>query len=290
MQFVRFWFDKEAQGQLASLSREIRRVEEQRIREALWCSFSRLIIAKQSGASLARDLSHSRPHRAFERAPAMPFSKFLTTVERVASNSLDLSASVSSPDANVFQGDARSLPIPDESVDLVVTSPPYLNAIDYMRTSKFSLIWMGYTVGELRRLRSTMVGAEGAKNTRAGEIELAILSQLRLRPRLQDRQEAILGRYISDMLLAIEQVGRVLKSGGRAVYVVGENTIGGTFVPNALLAEKVAELVGLKLIDRSKRDLPANRRYLPPPSSSKGREQLDGRMRREVVLTFTKIN
>ena len=42
----------------------------------------------------------------------------------------------------------------------MLTSPPYLNAIDCMRSSKFSLVWVGRSVGELRRIRSAPVGAE----------------------------------------------------------------------------------------------------------------------------------
>jgi DNA modification methylase len=36
-----------------------------------------------------------------------------------------------SPDLTIAQGDARSLPLPPQSVDLVVTSPPYFNLRDY---------------------------------------------------------------------------------------------------------------------------------------------------------------
>ena len=79
-QFTRYWFDDYARRQLASLATSIHRTRDSTIREALWCAFSRLIITKQSGASLAMDLSHSRPHRKFKRAPAKPFRKFLSAV------------------------------------------------------------------------------------------------------------------------------------------------------------------------------------------------------------------
>ena len=72
-QFTRYWFDDYARRQLASLATAIEFTRDRTIREALWCAFSRLIITKQSGASLAMDLSHSRPHRKFRRAPAKPF-------------------------------------------------------------------------------------------------------------------------------------------------------------------------------------------------------------------------
>lgn len=288
-QFIRFWFDDYVRRQLASLATAIRDVRDEKIRDALWCAFSRLIIAKQSGASLAMDLSHSRPHKAFDRAPLKPFSKFCWSVERVASNCIDKNLPNPGPIACVHWGDARSLPIHDGSIDLVLTSPPYLNAIDYLRCSKFSLVWMGYSIRELRRLRSTLVGTEVSKSVGDNDDIRSILPQLNLQPKLQRRQESFLIRYIDDMSRAMSETSRVLAEGGRAVYVIGENTVRGTFIPNSLIVEKIANKVGLRRIARRSRDLPANRRYLPPPSKQRNPGALDGRIRREVVLTFKKV-
>src|SRR5260370_34507356 len=71
--FVRYWFDGYARRQLASLSSQIQSIQCAATRDVLWCACSRLIISKQSGASRALDLSHSRPHRAFDTAPEKPF-------------------------------------------------------------------------------------------------------------------------------------------------------------------------------------------------------------------------
>ena len=234
------------------------------------------------------DLSHSRPHRKFRRAPAKPFSKFLSAVDRVTTNCIDNKIWPCIPAAQVYEGDARHLEIKDNSIDLVITSPPYLNAIDYMRCSKFSLVWMGYSVGELRHLRSTTVGSEVGLDARDDQEIQRIMSDLKLRPQLQARQEAILVRYISDMQRGVAEISRVLVHDGKAVYVVGENTVRGTFIRNAMIVEAVASIAGLRCVARRSRDLPANRRYLPPPSKQSGTTTLDNRLRREVILTFRK--
>ena len=176
--FTRYWFDDYARRQLASLATAIERIGDSAIREALWCAFSRLIITKQSGASLAMDLSHSRPHRKFRRAPAKPFRKFLSAADRVTSNCIDRRSRTCSPETHVYEGDARCLDLQDESIDLVITSPPYLNAIDYLRCSKFSLVWMGYSIGDLRRIRSTAVGTEVGMDARDDQEIQRILSEL----------------------------------------------------------------------------------------------------------------
>jgi hypothetical protein len=284
--FIRYWFDGYARRQLAALSIAIRTVKSEDTRNSLWCAFSRLIITKQAGASRAMDLSHSRPHRVYTTAPVKPFNKFLSAVERVVANSIDKRAADCGPETMVNCGDARSLPIPDGSIDLVLTSPPYLNAIDYMRCSKFSLVWMGYGVGELRLVRAKSVGTEIGNLTLEDKGIRSIISALKLEPKLGQRNERILAKYIFDMRSAVSEVGRVLASQGKAVYVVGENTLKGTYIRTSVIVLKLAELAGLALDEQWKRVLPSNRRYLPPPSSAAG--TMDARMRREIVMVFTK--
>jgi hypothetical protein len=158
--FATYWFDDYARRQLAALGAAIERVRNDKVRQVLWCGFSRLIITKQAGASLAMDLAHSRPHKSFDRAPIKSFQKLLLAVDRVVENCVMKNDRNRGPAPTVYRGDARQLSIHEGTVDLVLTSPPYLNAIDYMRCSKFSLIWMGHTIDELRGTRSRSVGTE----------------------------------------------------------------------------------------------------------------------------------
>lgn len=287
--FVRYWFDDYARRQLASLSAAIRRVRDYATRDVLWCGFSRLIITKSAGASLAMDLSHSRPHREFTHAPVKPFNRFIAAVETVVSNCPQISVVAVGPATVVKLGDARKLDVEKESIDLVLTSPPYLNAIDYMRCSKFSLVWMGYNVGDLRQIRAGSVGTE-ASSTQALEANWVkgLIKQLALKPKLSTRDHALLAQYVWDMGNALAEVARVLKAGGRAVYVVGDSTVRGTFIRNSSIVAAVAQERGLTLHSKHSRTLPANRRYLPPPKRGASAASIEGRMRREVVLELKK--
>jgi DNA modification methylase len=288
-QFIAYWFDEYARRQLSSLAQTIRRVRDEPTQNVLWCAFSRLIVTKQAGASLAMDLSHSRPHKAFERAPIKPFRKFLVAVERVIKNCIDIDCKRRGPAPSIYLGDARALPVADSSVDLVLTSPPYLNAIDYLRCSKFSLVWMGYGVAELRQLRRQSIGSESGKGGPSSSRHVSdIIAKLKLHPPLKAKHHVILRRYIHDIHRSMGEVVRTLSPEGKAVYVIGENTIKGTYIPNSAIIRQVAQLAGLKLTRRRIRTLPPSRRYLPPPERTRNRASLNTRMRREVVLAFRK--
>lgn len=287
--FIRYWFDDYARRQLTALSTVIGLVHDDWMRDILWCGFSRLIITKSSGASLAMDLSHSRPHKVFSRAPVKPFSKFLSAVRTVVSNCPRRNGAPVGPVSVVKRGDARRLDIASGSIDLVLTSPPYLNAIDYMRCSKFSLVWMGYNVDRLREIRGDSVGAEASCEAAMETLWVsALINQLGLAKKLSSHDRGLLARYVLDMGGALAEVSRVLKAGGRAVYVVGDSTVRGTFIRNSAIVAAVAQRNGLTVESRHSRTLPANRRYMPPPKRGNTSSSIDARMRREVVLSFTK--
>ncbi len=286
--FIRYWFDATNRKQLSALSTSIRAVREPSIRTLLWCAFSRLIIAKQAGASLALDLAHSRPHRAFAKGPLRPLDSFLTAVEFVAKAAPFKRGTCEQPKADVKVADARRLPLESSSVDVVITSPPYLNAIDYLRGHKFSLVWMGYRIGELRNLRATSIGTEVSRGSRAERGATAeVLKCMGAVHRLSERYRGMLARYVTDMSAVVQEIARVLTPAGRAVLVVGDSTIRGVYVRNSRVIAWLAQQQGLVLKALRRRPIPPNRRYLPPPSSV-SETGLRRRMRTEVVLTFTK--
>lgn len=285
--FIRYWFDRISRRQLTALAHEIQRLEDRRRRTFFWCAFSRLIITKSAGVSLAMDVSHSRPHKAYDSAPSRPFGNFLQAFETVL-RGIPFSNSEKHPRAAISEGDARQLPIRGGSVDYVITSPPYLNAIDYLRGHKFSLVWMGHSISDLRRLRSTNVGAEVAAEAEGQEFVMQAIHEMGAVERLERRIKGILVRYIVDMDKVIAEISRVLKKGGEAVLVVGDSTIRDTFVQNSRSLIFLGKRNGLTLESMRRRTLPDNRRYLPPPGRRVSGKQLRARMREEVVLVFSK--
>jgi len=75
-----------------------------------------------------------------------------------------------------------------------------------------------------------------------------------------------------------------VKPQGKVVLVLGNSFLRGATVDNVRLVEDLAVDVGLALNCREVREIPARRRYLPPPGDQNG--ALDSRMRTEAVLTF----
>jgi tRNA G10 N-methylase Trm11 len=186
----------------------------------------------------------------------------------------------------VSVGDARSLPLPDSSVDAVITSPPYLNAIDYLRGHRMALVWFGFELDRLREIRGTSIGTERGLNV-AGDRALAedLAARIGDLDRLPPRQTRMALRYVLDMLAVMEETARVLREDGVATLVVGNSSIRGVFLANDKAISACARHAGLRRTSRRERVLPPSKRYLPPPIKGSG-HQLEQRMRTEVLMRF----
>lgn len=285
-QFVEFWFGDSQRVALRRLAFVLSTLEEsvQVQADVLRVALSRIIITKSSGASLARDVSHSRPHKVAESSNFNVMRAFENSVRQIARL---LSASPPPGNTRIVSGDARNMDgVGDEQVDAVLTSPPYLNAIDYLRGHRLSLVWLGYTIPYLRSIRSNNIGAERALDKTKENLQAIVESMGRV-DQLPKRISGMIGRYAVDIYELMAEIRRVLKPKGKSILVVGNSCINSIFVRNSEAVIKAGSMVGLTLVNQIERDLPVQSRYLPMPKDTSS--ALGKRMRTETILTLEKV-
>lgn len=106
------------------------------------------------------------------------------------------SSKSSSPNkSTLLREDIRSLSVPDSSVDLVVTSPPYLGMIDYALSNRLTYLWFGWPLTEDQDLE---IGARRRRN----------------------RHNAI-EEYLQAITVSCEQIMRALRPQGFCAIVIG---------------------------------------------------------------------
>lgn len=280
-EFIDYWFDPTARDKLARLAIGIHDSPDE-AKDILWCAFSRLIITKTKGASRARDVSHSRPHVVREHAAIDPVERFPSSVDEVLRKRAGLSAAERSS-LTLLRGDARQLPLHDGTVGAIVTSPPYLTAIDYLRGHRLSLVWMGHSIKDLRTLRGENIGSERGV---ARPEYLDAVFDAAVKGAVPARRERVINRYLVDLDLLVRELSRVTCRGGTVTFVVANSNHSGTAVMIDDALSVLGASAGLVEADRIQRMLPSHSRYLPPPTS--GTATLDLRMRSETILTFQK--
>lgn len=282
--FLRYWFPPHCQRQLFSLSSALREERAVSLRELASVALSTLIIAKAAGASHAMDISRSRPHKRLDKPIVTPFDGWMRRCNALIKR-LPFVDTPNSGTAVVQTGDARHLPLDAGSVDFILTSPPYLNAIDYLRTHKFSLVWMGHDLSSLRELRGTMIGTERGLYQLDGLPESV---EARVADRIEEsRRQGHVRKYLSDLGKVLRENARVLRDDGVAVLVLGPTIINARRSDICDLLTPIAEQHGLRVVGAETREIAEVRRSLPPPSQSRS-GALAARMRREIIIAVRK--
>ena len=194
------WFSSSTLSQLRHLWRLIE-CEKGDLRAALTLIFSDLLFACASSAG-ARTASgglrrhhwgwvadNVRPKTLVDHAAVAGFRDRLLAV-----SNLEV---FGEGEPAIGQHDARSLPNDAASVDLVVTSPPYVGVIDYTHANRLLYDWMGWSMAEER---ADEIGA-----------------------RYKRERRGLIDQYLAEMAACWEEVGRVLKPGGFCAVVIGES-------------------------------------------------------------------
>jgi len=286
IEFLDYWFLPTTQKELLALVLAIRKERDREVKQMLELLFSSIIVTKSGGVSLARDLAHSRPHKDLSKTPKDAIERFKKRASKIIKNLSTFAISVD--DARVIRGDARDMNLSDNSIDLIVTSPPYANAIDYMRAHKFSLVWFGQPISELSKLRGRYIGSERIgqfSETKFPPKTAKIITQIAGK---DIRKSKVLSKYYLDMRSTLKEMYRVLKPGKAAIIIVGTSTMRGINVQMHNCLAEIAAHEGFDVIGIAKRKLDRNRRMMPARFKGNGQSQIENRMHEEYVIGLIK--
>ena len=283
--FVDYWFLPSTQRELMALVLAIEEVESVPVRRFLELTLSSIIVTKSGGVSMARDLAHTRPHLVKTKKPRSSLVEFS---KRLNKNLSSIARLKPLGTAWPLLGDARSMPLADACVDLVVTSPPYANAIDYMRAHKFSLVWLGSSIPELSTLRGEYIGSERGGPSYVADLPerpSRVIRQLEARDAKKSR---VLRKYFVEMRDVLSEIGRVMRGDSIAVIVVGTSTMRAIDVQTHRCLADVAESIGFDLVGIAERALDRNRRMMPARFGGRKDSLIEQRMHEEYVIGLYK--
>ncbi len=284
--FINYWFLPTTQRELMALCLAISEVTDRRIRQFLELTFSSVIVTKSGGVSLARDLAHTRPHLDKAKVPKNALDQFALRTRKNTASMTRLS--LNGTRAKVIKGDARAMPFPDEFADLIVTSPPYANAIDYMRAHKFSLVWFGKTIDDLSELRSTYIGSERVGAQADGNLPRRADDIIHELAKKDQKKAAVLEKYFVEMKAVLGEMYRVLRPDSAAVVVAGTSVMRGFDVQTHLCLADISEQVGFEVVNVARRVLDRNKRMMPARFGRKTDSMIEQRMHDEYVIGLLK--
>jgi hypothetical protein len=170
-------------------------------------------------------------------------------------------------------GDARSLPLEAGSIDAVITSPPYLNKIEYTKIYEIEQELFLRHVQESPPIR-TFIGLSLGKLER----DIAKLEKVLDYEDVKGLpQEAL--PYLTDMFQCVEELSRVCREGAKVGMVVGNGCFPTGVVDSDVLLSRMAESLGFRV----EKMLVLNKRWC-----TRNRTEKVGIMR-ESLLLWSKV-
>lgn len=201
---LRHWIHEDTLAQLESIWNLIERTPDPNTRDVLEMLFTDILFACAStGQSLTSGGKTRRHHWGWIADNVKPKGRqhwhdaFKLFRDRLI-HALDVISTlrpIISEAPVIKREDIRFLTVPDEIVDLVVTSPPYLGMIDYALANRLTYLWFNWPLTEDRDLE---IGARYRRN------------------RLNAEEE-----YFESIRTSCEQIARVLRPRGYCAIVIG---------------------------------------------------------------------
>jgi DNA modification methylase len=160
------------------------------------------------------------------------------------------------PQIRVICGDARKLEVQSGSVDLIITSPPYVNALDYHRMHQDSMLWLGMDFDLLK------------KNEIGGHSRFA------------SNRFRLLSKYLADMLRCMIEMNRVLKKGKFCVIVVGNSSVEYELIESHKFFARMGSRIGFKPVKTLFREIDERKKHTSPAI---------GKINEEYILVMQKV-
>lgn len=153
----------------------------------------------------------------------------------------------------------------EDHFDLIITSPPYMNGLDYVMNYKIEMAWLGFTKEskDAKKVKDNLVVCDNVSkglirafaqadskytNDWLEEIKSKIETSIVRRGNYRrNDMPHIVHKYFDDMYKVMDKVAKSLKPNGRFILVVGDSLIADVYVPTDLLLARIGSELGLNI-------------------------------------------
>jgi len=161
--------------------------------------------------------------------------------------------------------DATDFSLDNPQIDVAITSPPYINALDYTRCIKIESAFCDTIDNTIaNELRKKQVGHERRKNQKIEDFVTDLFEPFYKAIYPVDQARAMTCRaYFNDMYKNFECVYNALKVGGEYHVIIGDNTIKNVDIPTHELLLEIGIHVGFNCFGYYKYAIKDHRTSIP---------------------------
>ncbi len=205
--------------------------------------------------------SGTKPQRDMEKEPEDPFNEFKRHCNKMIGwnekfyNELSKIGYLGIP-CEIYLGDARHTSITSESIDAIITSPPYVTSYEYADIHQLTAYWMEY-ISDIHEFRKKFIGS-----SYSGNDSLIVPNSKQAQKIVNDLSENSkhiardVAQYFNDMQEVAKEMARMLAPNGYACIVIGNTTIKEVQIKSAEVFYEFLRNAGLRKVTVIKRSIP----------------------------------
>ena len=268
IQRIEYWFDPKTIEELGIILARIDHEKNENVKLFLKCCFSHILktcsrwLMSSTKPTIDKDKKISKPFDAFKKH----IRKMIKGNEAFwAVAPQDVKRNINKY-LTIRRQDARHQPVKDNSIDIQITSSPYVTSYEYADLHQLTTIWLEPEV-DLKAYKKEFIGTSAKSNG------IRILRSLigkdiennlqKVDKKMADEVEA----FFVDMQECFDETHRILKDGGRCCYVIGNTKLRGVDISNAEVFAESMQYSGFKIDRIIKREIPS--KILPSKRDAK---------------------
>lgn len=253
---IDYWFFQENKGKIAFLYEVILNLQEdQRKIDFFLVALSNIL--KNCSKWLQ---SSTKPQIDPDKIPTDPFKAFKRQVRSMLRKNAEFYKELTKlnfldTECNIYLEDARTTGIDSESVNAVITSPPYVTSYEYADLHQLTGYWFEY-VENLLKFRKQFIGTFYSYGEIVENVSSLANETIKKISEKHLRTAKEMSNYFSDMAAVSDEMFRILKVGGKAFIVIGNTTYKNVKINSAEIFEEMLKSTGFEIDEVIKRSIP----------------------------------
>ena len=249
-----YWFKPKVVLILSLIKREINNICDRDIRDFIFIAFSeaiRLVSNRRNGEFKMFRMPADKVNKFDPDVKNEFFTILYRNIQKMAE--FESACQSSNSTVSIYNNNAMSLEdIPDSSIDLVITSPPYGDSrttVAYGEYSRLSLEWLDLfdlSDKEIRGIDKILLGGQKYSPDFKYDISSRILESKLTHIKNVDLNRARdVYSFYADLEKAIAAISRKSRPNGYQFWVVGNRTVRGELLDTDKIIAEIAEKHGL---------------------------------------------
>lgn len=235
------WFQKNVIKELSFIRGEILKIKNEDLKDLLLIVLSSIIVKVSNQesdtryAAINKNIKDLETIKLFIKKAREVKDMYLDFFQRTKNFKLII---------NVLHSDSRNLSnISNDSVDIIITSPPYANTYDYYLYHKHRKYWLGM------------------------DIKFAQMNEIGSRREFSSLKESP-NKWEEDIEKCLLEMKRIIKNGGSIFIIIGDSVINKKLIKMNKMVKNLSERVGLKHVECVSMPLAKHSRMFNPSFAS----------------------